>query len=54
MIDFGPHANYIIIAYLGALFVVLGLIFKTIKTAAFQKKRLKDLENKGVYRRSKK
>ena len=54
MIDLGPHANYIAIAYLGALIVVLGLIIGKMKTAAFQKKRLKDLKAKGISRRSEK
>ncbi len=51
-IDLGPHANFIIAAYLGVLIVVFGLIIGTIFNAKTQEKRLADLDAKGIRRRS--
>ncbi len=52
--DLGPHANFMIAADLGVLIVVLGLIIGTILNAKTQKKRLVDLDKKGIRRRSEK
>ncbi len=51
-IDLGPHANFIIAAYIGVLIVVFGLILSTMLNAKKQKNRLADLDAKGIRRRS--
>jgi len=50
----GPHANFIIISYLGVALVITGLIIGTMLSSAKQKKRLANLEAKGIRRRSEK
>ena len=52
MIDLGPHASFIISAYLGVALVTLGLIVATIADAHRQKSRLKALEAMGIRRQS--
>ena len=53
MIDLGPHAAFIIAAYLMAAIVVLGLIAWVITDHDAQRRLLADLEARGVTRRSK-
>jgi heme exporter protein D len=53
MIDLGPHAVFIITAYLMAAIVVLGLIAWVIADHDAQRRLLADLEARGVTRRSK-
>ena len=48
----GPHAAFIIAAYAAALAVVMGLIGWVIADHAAQRRRLADLEARGVTRRS--
>lgn len=52
MTDLGPHANFIILAYLGVAIIITGLIVTTLADAFRQKSRLKALEDKGIHRRS--
>lgn len=52
MTSLGPHANFIISAYLGVAIVTVGLILMTLADAYRQKSRLKALEEKGIHRRS--
>ena len=53
MIDLGPHAAFIIAAYLMAAIVVLALIAWVIADHDAQRRLLADLEARGVTRRSK-
>ena len=53
MIDLGPHAAFIIAAYLMAAIVVLGLIAWVIADHDAQRRLLADLEARGVTRRAK-
>ena len=53
MIDLGPHAVFIIAAYLMAAIVVLGLIAWVIADHDAQRRLLADLEARGVTRRAK-
>ncbi len=52
MIDLGPHANFIVSAYAGVTLVVSILIVWTWMASRRQKKRLADLEARGIRRRS--
>ena len=52
MIDFGPHANFIIWAYVGVVIGVVGLIAYAVLDARRVAARLKDLDNRGIRRRS--
>ncbi len=47
MIDLGPHASFIIIAYLGVAIVTLALIISNIAQYKKQKNRVKSFEDKG-------
>ena len=51
--DLGPHAAFIIAAYLMAALVVLGLIAWVLADYQAQQRVLADLEARGVTRRSK-
>ena len=51
--DLGPHAAFIIAAYVMAALVVLGLIAWVIADYDAQRRLLADLEARGVTRRSK-
>ena len=53
MMDLGPHAAFIIAAYLTAAIVVLGLIAWVMADYDAQRRVLADLEERGVTRRSK-
>ena len=53
MMDLGPHAAFIIAAYLMAAIVVLGLIAWVIADHDAQRRLLADLEARGVTRRAK-
>ncbi len=53
MMDLGPHAAFIIAAYLMAATVVLGLIAWVIADHDAQRRLLADLEARGVTRRAK-
>ena len=52
MMDFGPHAAFIIAAYAAAVAVVVGLIAWVVLDWRAQKRVLGDLEAHGVTRRS--
>ncbi|TMJ03021.1 MAG: heme exporter protein CcmD [Alphaproteobacteria bacterium] len=52
--DLGPHAAFIIAAYVMAAVVVLGLIAWVIADYDAQQRVLADLEQRGVTRRSQK
>lgn len=52
MIDLGPHAIYIVSAYLGVALAVAGLIGWTLYDASSTAKKLADLEARGIRRRS--
>ena len=54
MIDLGPHAAFIIAAYVMAALVVIGLIAWVLADHAAQRRLLADLEARGVTRRSNK
>jgi heme exporter protein D len=51
--DLGPHAAFIIAAYLVAALVVIGLIAWVLADHAAQRRLLADLESRGVTRRAK-
>jgi heme exporter protein D len=53
MMDLGPHAAFIIAAYVMAAIVVLGLIAWVMADYDAQRRVLTDLEHRGVTRRSK-
>jgi heme exporter protein D len=52
MIDLGPHALFIVCAYFGVALVVAALIGWTLWDARRTEQRLKDLEARGIRRRS--
>jgi heme exporter protein D len=52
MTDLGPHAAFIIAAYVMAALVVTGLIAWVVADHAAQRRLLADLEARGVTRRS--
>ena len=52
MMDLGPHASFIISAYVGVALVIAGLIANTMLDSAKQKRRLAELEAMGIRRRS--
>jgi heme exporter protein D len=52
--NLGPHAAFIIAAYIAAIVVVLGLVAWVIADHAAQQRLLDDLEARGVSRRSEK
>jgi heme exporter protein D len=54
VIDLGPHAAFIVAAYLAAAAVVLALIVWVIADHAAQRRLLADLESRGMTRRSEK
>lgn len=52
MIDLGPHAVYIVSAYLGVAAAVGSLVAWTLRDARAVSRRLAELEARGVRRRS--
>jgi heme exporter protein D len=52
--ELGPHAAFIVAAYLMAVLVVIALIAWVIADYAAQRRLLADLEARGVTRRSQK
>jgi heme exporter protein D len=50
--DLGPHAGFIVAAYVAAALVVAGLIAWVIADYETQRRLLADLEARGVKRRS--
>jgi heme exporter protein D len=50
--DLGPHANFIIAAYLVAILVVAALTLWVVADHSAQQRTLKRLEERGVTRRS--
>lgn len=52
MIDLGPHAVFIVWAYVGVALAVAGLIFWTLLDASSTTRKLADLEARGIRRRS--
>ena len=53
MMNLGPHAAFIIAAYVMAALVIIGLIAWVIADYDAQRRLLADLESRGVTRRSK-
>jgi heme exporter protein D len=51
--DLGPHAAFIVAAYVMAALVVIGLIAWVLADYAAQRRLLADFEARGVTRRSK-
>ena len=51
--DLGPHAVFIVVAYVAAALVVIGLIAWVLADYEAQRRLLADLETRGVSRRSK-
>ncbi len=52
MFDLGPHAGFIWLSYAAALLAVSGLIIWVTTDERSQKRRLADLERRGMRRRS--
>lgn len=50
--DLGPHAGFIIAAYLAVTVVVAGLVAWVVADHAAQSRALADLERRGITRRS--
>jgi heme exporter protein D len=50
--DLGPHAAFIVAAYMAAALVVVGLVVWILADYETQRRRLADLEARGVTRRS--
>jgi heme exporter protein D len=50
--DLGPHAAFIIAAYVTAALVVIGLIVWVLADYDAQRRLLADLESRGITRRS--
>lgn len=50
--DLGPHATYIVIAYLGVAALTIALIVSAFSGARRQQSHLDDLQAQGVRRRS--
>lgn len=48
----GPHASFIVVAYLATVIVVLGLTIWIVRDYALQRRILSDLESRGIKRRS--
>nr|WP_137046878.1 heme exporter protein CcmD [Pseudolabrys sp. FHR47] len=48
----GPHASFIVVAYLATVIVVLGLTVWIVRDYAVQRRILNDLESRGIKRRS--
>ncbi|MEN3929539.1 heme exporter protein CcmD [Microvirga sp. W0021] len=53
MIDLGPHSVFIIGAYAFAIIVIAGLVGRIMLDTKTQKRRLAELEARGIGRRSK-
>jgi heme exporter protein D len=51
-VDLGPHAAFIIAAYLMAALVVIGLVVWVLADYGAQRRLLADLEARGITRRS--
>jgi heme exporter protein CcmD len=51
--DLGPHAAFIVIAYVAAALVVIALVAWVMADHAAQRRLLADLEARGVTRRAK-
>jgi len=51
-VNFGPHANFIIAAYAAAALVIAALAAWIWRDYATQRRLLRDLEDRGVTRRS--
>ena len=52
MIDLGPHAGFIVGAYIAAIVVVAGLVIWVAGDHVAQKRALSELERRGITRRS--
>ncbi|WP_370455216.1 heme exporter protein CcmD [Pseudolabrys sp. FHR47] len=52
MMALGPHASFIVVAYLATVIVVLGLTVWIVRDYAVQRRILNDLESRGIKRRS--
>lgn len=52
MFDLGPHAGFIWVSYAAAALLIGGLIFWALAGEREQRRRLADLERRGLRRRS--
>jgi len=52
MFDLGPHAGFIWVSYGAAAFLIAGLVYWAWAGEREQKRRLADLERRGIRRRS--
>jgi heme exporter protein CcmD len=52
-VELGPHAAFIIVAYVAAALVVIGLVAWIMADHAAQRRLLADLEARGITRRAK-
>ncbi|HXW22984.1 MAG TPA: heme exporter protein CcmD, partial [Rhodomicrobium sp.] len=52
MFDLGPHAGFIWLSYLAAALCVTGLVLWVWTDERTQRRRLADLERRGIRRRS--
>lgn len=50
--DLGPHANFILLAYAAAAFVLAGLVIWVVADHRAQRRAIESLEAKGIGRRS--
>ena len=48
----GPHASFIVVAYIATAPVVAGLLIWIVRDYAVQRRILSDLESRGIKRRS--
>ncbi len=48
----GPHASFIVVAYIATALVVAGLLIWIVRDYAVQRRILSDLESRGIKRRS--
>jgi heme exporter protein D len=52
MMNLGPHATFIVAAYVVATLIVAALLIWIVRDYAAQRRLLRELENRGVTRRS--
>lgn len=52
MISLGPHASFIVVAYLATVIVILALMIWIARDYAVQRRTLSELESRGIKRRS--
>jgi len=52
MLNLGPHASFVVVAYIATVLVIGGLIGWIVRDYALQRRILGDLESRGIKRRS--